>query len=135
MHYKLLMEDNGFLGPQHFDEPKTIAISRLALETMPQRDDDKTPPQRKAVMYFIHNGKELELRYQVPKMVLYGMDIEHGSDADKWVGKEVELYKTTCKSFGVVEECVRIRFTASTEEALMKKMKKKKVNPQVYRIK
>lgn len=129
------MDDNGFLGPQHFDKPSTVVISRIHTEVMPQRDDDKSPPVKRAVMYFSHKGKEMELKYQVPKTVLCGLEIQYGTETNEWIGKEVELYKTNCASFGVTEECVRIRFSAAIEEKMMKKFKKKKINPRAYRIK
>jgi hypothetical protein len=32
-----------------------------------------------------------------------------GPETDSWVGKRIELYPTTCESFGDVVECIRVR--------------------------
>ncbi len=134
-HYKTLLDDNGFLGPQHFPKPKTVTISRAVKELMPQRDGDKSEPQSIAVMYFKHEGKELKLKLKLPKVVMYGLEAEFGTALEDWADKEVTLYATKCLSFGAPEECVRIKFSPAAEAKIMKKLKKSKTNPQVYRIK
>ncbi len=132
-HYKQLLDPGLFIGPQDFPKDKTLVISRMVREALPEREGDekKSAP----MMYFAHDGKELSRKFKVPKSVLYGLSLELGTDVDQWAGKTVTLFAARCMSFGEVEECVRVRFSPDTEAKIRKWLKKRKANFNAYLIK
>ena len=125
-HWKQLFDPSEYLGPQDFQKPKKVTISRVTSE---KGDDGK----KRAHMYFIHEGKELTRKWNVPKSSMYGLSILLGSDYDSWHGKQITLHADHCLSFGDVEECVRCEFPPNIEERVIKYLKKRKVNPKVHR--
>lgn len=128
-HYKSLVEQTDYLGPQNFEQPKELTISRIASEKYGDKNPKSTP-----MMYFSYNDKELPLKYKVPMTVYYGLSQVFGTDVDTWAGKKVTLYTTKCKSFNEIEECVRIVFTPAIEKLIMKYLKKRKCDPEIYRL-
>ena len=129
-HWKTLLDPGEFIGPQDFDTPKELTISRLSSE-----NSSKDDPKKSAMMYFSHNGKELPRKYKVPKSVMYGLSLTLGSDYTAWEGKKITLHKDVCMSFGEKEECVRVQFDDIVETKIIKWMKKRKANPSAYKIK
>jgi len=81
-HWKTLLDPGEYLGPQDFDQPKTVTISRLASEAASKDDPKKAP-----TMYFQHGGKELPRKFKVPKSVMYGLSLQFGTDYEQWKGK------------------------------------------------
>jgi hypothetical protein len=113
-HWKQLLDPSVFLGPQDFQADKTVAISRVVREELPERKGDaKTSAP---MMYFAHGGKELPRKYKVPKSVMYGLSLYLGTDSDAWAGKE----------------CVRIRFPAEIDKKIRMWLKKRKASPSAY---
>lgn len=129
-HWKSLLDPSIFVGPQDFQTDRTVAISRVVREDMPDRKgEEKT---QAVMMYFAHAGKELPRKYKVPKSVMYGLSLHLGPDVDKWVGQNVTLFAAKCISFGEVEECVRIRFPTEIDSKIRKWLKKRKASASAY---
>jgi len=139
-HYKKLLDPSIFIGAQDFPEPKTVTISRLVREDIPERkgssEEEKkaTPKQAAPMMYFSAGGKELPRRYKVPKSVLYGLSLEMGPDVDLWAGKQITLFAARCMAFGEIEECVRVEFKPETTQKIYTWMKKRKANKSAYMV-
>ncbi len=131
-HYKLLLDPSIFLGAQDFQTDKTVKISRIAREKMPERDGDKE--QAGVMLYFTHGGKELERKYKLAKSVMYGLSLIYGVNTDDWLGKDITLFAARCISFGEVVECVRVRFPPDIDAKIGKWMKKRKASPSAYMI-
>ncbi len=126
-HYKTLLDPGLFIGAQDFPTDKTVAISRIVREKMPERDGDKEA-QSGVMLYFAAGTppKELARKYKVPKSVLFGLSLTYGVNTDGWIGKEITLVAARCMSFGTAEECVRIRFDAGVEAKIRAWLKKRK---------
>ncbi len=136
-HYKTLLDPGIFIGAQDFPTDKTVKISRIIREKMPTREGEKDEEVKAGVMLYFSAGtppKELARKYKLPKSVMYGLSLMFGTDTDGWLGKEVTLFATKCVSFGEVEECVRLRFTAEIDKKIVKWLKKRKSNPAAYMI-
>jgi hypothetical protein len=131
-HYKKLLDPSVFIGAQDFPEPKTVTISRVVREDMPERSGEAK--QAAPMMYFSAGGKELPRRYKVPKSVLYGLSLEMGSDIDLWAGKQITLFAARCMAFGEIEECVRVEFKPETTQKIYTWMKKRKANKSAYMV-
>lgn len=139
-HWKMLLNPSEYLGAQDFPEPKEVVISRVVREEAPTRDEDddktgspKKPPEMHPVMYIVgRDGNEYPRRLKMPKTVLYGLSHMLGPDYDKWAGQKVTIYATKCKSFGEIEECVRIKFDAKIIGKIKAYCKKRKVSFAVF---
>ena len=133
MHFKKLLDPTIFIGPQDCSPDKSVVISRVVREKLPERDGDKGASEA-PMMYFSHNGQELPRKYKVPKSVLYGMSLAYGPETDAWIGQTVVLFAAKCSSFGEIEECVRIRFAPEIDARIRKWMKKRKASVSAYII-
>jgi hypothetical protein len=133
-HYKQLLDPGIFIGPQDCQTDKTVTVSRIVREKMPERDGDKEEAKTGAMMYFSHNGQELPRKYKIPKSVLYGLSVAFGTDTDAWIGKQITIFAAKCMSFGEVEECVRVRFSPEVDAKIRKWLKKRKASPSAYMI-
>lgn len=129
-HYKTLLDPTDFIGPQDCMVDKTVTISRIVREKMPDRKGED--PTASPMMYFSHKGTELKRKLKVPKSVMHGLSLMLGVETDDWIGKEITLFAAHCLSFGDVEECVRVRFPPEIDGAIKKWLKKRKTNPGVY---
>ena len=126
MHYRKLYPPGEFLGPQDFETPREVTISRVALAEMPERDGVK---ERAACLWIIDaKGNEYPRRLKLPKTVLFAFSIILGSDVDQWPGKKLTLKATWCLSFGEVEECVRPVLDAAMTKKVLDRLKKRKIN-------
>ena len=131
-HYKTLLDPGIFIIAADFPVEKTVKISRVAREKMPERKGEES--QNGAMLYFQAGGKELARKYKLPKSVMYGLSLVFGVEIEEWVGKDVTLFAAKCKSFGDIEECVRIRFPADIEARIFKWVKKRKAPAGAYMI-
>lgn len=113
MHVRLMFENEYLSAADLRGKPVTLTISRVVQEELQVVEG---PKELKYVVYF----EEMEERHKRdPKrfnkrLVLNktnGMLIAsvHGNEADNWPGKKITLYATTCKAFGEVVDCIRIR--------------------------
>lgn len=133
-HYKKLLDPGTFLGPQDFPADKTVVISRVVREKMPAKGEEEA--KEAAVLYIKSaDGSEYPRFYKLPKSVLYGLSLELGPDIDAWPGKSIVMFAAKCMSFGEVEECVRIRFSAENEAKVKKWMKKRGASVAAYILK
>lgn len=132
-HYKQLLDPGEFLGPQDFSAEREITISRVSREKMPAREGE---PEQSAPMLFIvaKDGTEYHRPYKVPKSVMYGLSLAFGTETDAWKGQKIGMFAAKCMSFGEVEECLRLQFSAEIHAKIRKWMKKRKSNPSAYMI-
>ena len=132
-HYKSYLDPGKYLGPADFPTEREITISRLAREKLPARDGE---PEQSAPMIYVvaKDGSEYPKPYKVPKLVMHGLSLAFGTEADAWKGQKIGMFKTTCMSFGDVEECLRLRFSPEIDGKIRKFMKKRKLNPSMYMI-
>jgi hypothetical protein len=132
-HYKSYLDPGKYLGPADFPAEREITISRLAREKLPARDGE--PEQFAPMLYVVaKDGSEYPKPYKVPKSVMYGLSLAFGTEADAWKGQKIGMFKTTCASFGDVEECLRLQFTPEIHAKIFKWMKKRKSNRSAYMI-
>lgn len=133
MHWKQLLDPAKFLGPQDFSAEREITISRIVREKMPAREGE---PEQSAPMLYLKTkeGGEYPRPYKVPKSVMYGLSLTFGTETDTWAGQKIGMFKARCMSFGDVEECLRLRFSADVEAKIRKWLKKRKANPSAYML-
>jgi hypothetical protein len=132
-HYKQLLDPGKFLGPQDFTTEREVVISRVAREKMPARDGE--PEQSAPMLYILQkDGAEYPRPYKVPKSVMYGLSLAYGTETDAWKGQKIGMYAAKCMSFGAVEECLRLRFSAEIDAKIFKWMKKRKASASAYMI-
>lgn len=129
-HYRKLMPTGEFLGPQDFETPREVTISRVAIVDMPEREGKK----EKACCMWILNaaGAEYPRRLKLPKTVLFAFSLVLGTDSDAWTGQKIMLKTTWCLSFGDIEECIRPVLTSAQTEQVIKRLKKRKINSKVW---
>lgn len=130
-HYKTLLDPSKYLGPADFPTERTVKISRVVREKKPTRDGE---PEESGVMLYIiaKDGTEYPRPLPIRSTMMYAMASVFGSEIEAWAGKEVPLYRTTCLSFGDVEECVRIRLDATLEKKIAARLKKRKASPKTW---
>lgn len=130
-HYKKLLDPSIYLGPADFDTDRTVKISRVAREKKPARDGEK---EETGVMLYItgKDGAEYPRPLPVRTTMLWVVSTLHGPDIEAWVGKELTLYRTTCLSFGDVEECVRIRVPPEMDRKIAARLKKRKASAKTW---
>jgi len=133
-HYKTLLDPSKGLGAQDFPVEREVTISRVTREKLPVRDGE--PEQLAPMMYVLaKDGSEYPKAYKVPKGVMYGLSLALGTDADAWKGQHIGMFAAKCLSFGEVEECLRLRFSAEVDAKIRKWFKKRKKDPSMYMIK
>jgi hypothetical protein len=130
-HYKSLLDPGVFLGPQDFPAERTVKISRVVKEALPDREEGKSATA--PMMYLVgKDGTEYPRKLKVPKSVLYGLSLALGTELEAWVGKEITVYSAKCLAFGEVEDCLRVRFPADVEARIYKWLKKRKASKSAY---
>ena len=136
-NWRKLLPIGDFLGPQDFPLPREVTISRAGISVMPSRDDKKDAKKEEAACLWILdvNGHEFLRKYKLPKLVMRVFSWMLGSDYDNWAGKKITLRSTWCNAFGDVEECIRPVITDEIHGKLMKSMKKKKTNRDMWECK
>jgi hypothetical protein len=133
MHYRQLLDPGKYLGPQDFTAEREVTIARIAREKMPARDGE--PEQSAPMLYILQkDGAEYPRPYKVPKSVMYGLSLAFGTETDAWQGQKIGMYASKCMSFGAVEECLRLRFSAEIDAKIFKWMKKRKASASAYMI-
>jgi hypothetical protein len=61
--------------------------------------------ESKPILYFKNAKKKMVLNKTNAKSISKAL----GHDTDGWEGRKITLYPDTCKAFGEVVECVRVR--------------------------
>lgn len=130
-HYKKLLDPSIYLGPPDFDTERTVKVSRVVREKKPKRDGEA---EETGVHLYIFqkDGTEYARPLPIRSTLLHGLSLVFGVEIEGWAGKEITLFRTTCLSFGEVEECVRIRFEPSIDRRIISWLKKRKVSPKTY---
>jgi hypothetical protein len=129
-HYRKLMPPGEFLGPQDFEAPREVTISRVAIANMPERDGKV---EQACCMWIMQkDGAEYPRRLKLPKTVLFAFSLVLGTDSDAWTGQKITLKAAWCLSFGELEECVRPVLTAEQTALVIKRLKKRKTNSKVW---
>jgi hypothetical protein len=109
-HYKLLYPRD-YVGACDLDKgDRTVTIASVKIEELHSADRGKKA-EKKPVLFFKDATKKLVLNKTNAAIIaeLYG------TNTDKWIGKPITLYATTCSSFGKTTECVRVRPVAKPE--------------------
>jgi len=98
------MFDERFIGSWDFEgKPEgVVTIKSVQIEELQTQDGTSA---KKPVLYFTKGKKGMVLNKTNARVIaeLYG------NDTDKWVGKSVALFATTCQAFGKTVECVRVK--------------------------
>jgi hypothetical protein len=108
-HWKQL-KDSEYIG--HWDLPKTgsykVVISAIRYETVMNPGSFK---EEKKVVAEFKNAKKKLILNETNKAAIASW---HGNNPKEWLGKDVELYRTTTRAKGDTVECIRIK--ANTEK-------------------
>jgi hypothetical protein len=100
MTHILSMYDNKYIYA--FDlkgRPAVVTMDRVAVGKLGKEQ------QKKPILYFVGKERGLALNKTNARTII-GM---YGPDVEKWRGKRITLFPTTCESFGSTVECIRIR--------------------------
>lgn len=130
-HWKSLLDPSKYLGPADFPAERLVKISRVVREKKPKRDGEEE--ESGVMMYIIaKDGTEYPRPLPIRSTMMYAMAHVFGSEIEAWAGKEVPLYRTTCLSFGDVEECVRVRCDETLAKKIAARLKKRKASPKTW---
>lgn len=102
MHYRLMYPSEYLNACDLMGKDATVTIAKIEMEDVPGADGTR---KKKPVVHF--EGKQK--RWPMPKTCAKVLAGRFGTDTDKWIGKKVVLFPTTCQAFGQTVECVRIR--------------------------
>jgi hypothetical protein len=83
---------------------KDVALTIAKVEKATLRTNDKKTKDA-FLIHFDRARKPLVLNKTNARTIAQ----LHGTQAEKWVGKRVALYPTTCDAFGQTTTCIRIR--------------------------
>ncbi len=102
MHYKLLYPSEYVAACDLHGKDAVMTILRVELEKVIGSDGKS---QEKPVIYF----EKAQKRMVCCKTNAKAIAKLHGNDTDKWIGKKITLYPTTCLAFGQEVECIRVK--------------------------
>ena len=131
-HINDLLPPSPFLGPQHFQVPREVTISRVGNSEMPERDAKKTPEVKVCMWILDKTGEEFPLKLKIPPTMLRVMGWILGTNYKLWPGKKIWLKATWCLSFREVQECVRPQLTEAMTRKIRNKLKDRKVTPDCW---
>jgi len=100
-----LMFPSEFVAAEEFND-KDVSLTIKSVKVDSLRTTDGSTEQ-KPVLYFNETPKKLVLNKTNATQIAQ----LHGAKAEKWVGKKVTLFPTTCAAFGQTVDCIRIRPT------------------------
>lgn len=101
-HYRLMYPSEYLNAADLLGKDVKVTIERIEMEAVPGADGTK---KQKPVVTFKGKSKRLPL----PKTCAKTIAARFGTDTEKWIGKEITVYPTTCMAFGQEVECIRIR--------------------------
>lgn len=107
-HWRLMFADEFLAAADLQGKDATVTIARVQVETLTREDGKEDKP----VVHFeemLRRPKKDQKRWVLNKTNAKTIAKLYGSDADAWKGKRITLYPTTCKAFGDMHECVRVR--------------------------
>ena len=102
-HYRKLFDER-FIGSYDFEGKASVTVEIAGISVEELRDNSGTAVN-KPVLTFKGAKKGLVLNKTVAKTIaeLYG------NNTDKWIGKKIVMFATTCQAFGETVECVRVQ--------------------------
>jgi hypothetical protein len=103
MDARLLFPSDWICAADLRGQDAVVTISKVSLEELRMEDNSK---ERKCVIEF--QGKKKKLVLNKTNMKMIGKVLK-SFETDDWVGKQVALYPTTCKAFGEIVDCIRVR--------------------------
>lgn len=127
-HINDLLPPSEFLGPQDFQVPREVTISRVAKSEMPERDSKKAPEVKPCLWIIDKTGAEYPRKLKLPPTMLKVIGWILGTDYKTWAGKKITLKATWCLSFREVQECVRPQLSEAMTRKIRNKLKDRKVN-------
>lgn len=113
-HFKLLFQTEFLAAVELKGRDVTLTIARVDMETLRREgdDDEDASSERRPVVHF----EEMQRRPKKDRkrLVLNVTNAKtiaklYGNATEDWTGKPITLYPTTCKAFGEVVECIRVR--------------------------
>lgn len=118
-HWKNYLDKN-YLGSHNLEDGEDMLLtiaSFVGEEEVQSVDGSK---KQKPVLYFTEN---------VPKMILNITNGDmlsklYGSHPEKWIGKQIRIFKTPVKAFGKTQDALRIRDIVPKIEVDVEKHKK-----------
>lgn len=111
-HWKSMMERDYMYAFDLQGRDVTVTIQKVAAGELVGQGGKKT---KKPLVWFAESksGKPLGMNTTNCKTVA----AMYGNDCDRWVGKRITLYPTTCSSPEGTVECIRVRPTVPPEKA------------------
>lgn len=101
-HFRLLYKTD-YVGAWDLKGDTEVTIDKVVeSEELIGADGKK---EHKPIVYFKGATKKMVLGKTNAKSI--GKVL--GNDTSDWAGKKITLYPTTCKAFGEVVECIRVR--------------------------
>ena len=82
----------------------TVQIADIRVEDLVRTDGSS---ERKPVITF--RGKSGDRKLVLNRTNLQSIARVHGTEARRWIGQKITLYPTTCRAFGQVVDCIRVR--------------------------
>jgi len=89
-----------YLANWHLDEPVVVEIEKVSFEPVGHEKDESHVMTLK--------GRKLRMVFNKTNLKTLA-EISGTHDEDKWVGVKFEVFKTQCKGFGEIVDCLRIR--------------------------
>jgi hypothetical protein len=102
-HYKKLF-DPRFIGSWDLNGDTNVVMKSMSIEEMNDPDDAGSTVQRPVVAF--ENAKKGWVLNATNAATIAKL---HGTDTDDWRGKKITIYPTTCKAFGAVVDCIRVK--------------------------
>lgn len=96
----------GFIEAEDLPEGKDIPIVIEGFRMAGPKDkgcDGK--PINKPIIKIKNKKKE----WVICKTVARSIRRQHGDDMEKWAGKGITIFRTTCTAFGETVACIRVR--------------------------
>lgn len=107
-HYRLLFQDEFLAAPDLHGKDVTVTIARVEVETLTREDGKEDRP----VVHFVEMQKrprKEQKRWVLNKTNAKAIAKLYGPETERWRDKQVTLFPSTCKAFGEVVECIRVR--------------------------
>ncbi len=109
MHVRLLFPNKYLGAPDLRGKDVTLTIHALASESLRTDSGD----EQKWILHFAEMLKRPENERK--RLVLNKTNAQQiaktlgESDTERWIGKRITLFATTCQAFGSTVDCIRVR--------------------------
>ena len=105
MSHFMKMFDGRFVGSWDLEGHDEVIVTIDDVIVVEIHNMETNKPENKPALSFVKGKKGLVLNKTNARAIA---EI-YGADTDKWKGKKIALYATTCRAFGKQVECVRIK--------------------------